>query len=423
MALFSKLREKLKSSLSIFSRKAEAAVEPQPEIKEPEKPEPEAKKIIASEKKHAPSEKKTEKVKSTEHPPGMICDDKKGICIPVELMEAQKQKPLKEPKAETKHKEQQKEPATKEKTTKKEEKTQSELVKEEKTEKKSMFARAKEFITTRTLSEEQFTELFGPLERVLLESNVAFDVVDKIKEDLKQKLVNRPLPRNLEQVVQQSLKDSLATIVTDSKDILQYVSKKHFVIAFFGINGSGKTTTIAKSAHLMKDAGKSCVIAAGDTFRAAAIQQLEEHGQKLGIRVIKHNYGADAAAVGFDAIKFAEKNNIDVVLIDTAGRLHSDSNLMDELKKIVRVTKPDLKIFVGESITGNDCIEQAEKFNSQIGIDAIILTKADIDDKGGTALSISFVTQKPILYVGTGQNYDDLTLFNRDLVLKNLGLA
>ncbi|MBS3138843.1 signal recognition particle-docking protein FtsY [Candidatus Woesearchaeota archaeon] len=344
----------------------------------------------------------------------MICDDKKGICIPVELAELQK------PKAETKSKEQQKEPAPKEKSTKQEEKIQSEPVKEEK---KSIFTKAKEFITTRTLSEEQFTELFGPLERVLLESNVALDVVDKIKEDLKQKLVNRPLPRNLEQVVQQSLKDSLATIVTDSKDILQYVSKKQFVIAFFGINGSGKTTTIAKIAHLMKDAGKSCVIAAGDTFRAAAIQQLEEHGQKLGIRVIKHNYGADAAAVGFDAIKFAEKNNIDVVLIDTAGRLHSDSNLMDELKKIVRVTKPDLKIFVGESITGNDCIEQAEKFNSQIGIDGIILTKADIDDKGGTALSISFVTQKPILYVGTGQEYDDLTLFNRDLVLKNLGLA
>ena len=138
---------------------------------------------------------------------------------------------------------------------------------------------------------------------------------------------------------------------------------------------------------------------------------------------MKHDYGADAAAVGFDAVKFAQKNGIDVVLIDTAGRLHSDSNLMDELKKIVRVTKPDVKIFVGESITGNDCIEQAEKFNDLVGIDAIILTKADIDEKGGTALSISFVTQKPIMYIGTGQEYDDLMPFSRDMVLKNLGLV
>lgn len=410
MALFSKLKEKLKSSLSIFSRKAEAVVEQKLEAPTAETEPPQANKTVPQ-VKHVPE--------SQQYPPkGMICDDKKGICIPVELVDTQK-KEIKPSPLQKKIEEKPKSELSKE-----QKKVEVREVKPVEPKSKGIFAKAKEFITTRTLSEEQFVELFGPLERVLLESNVAFDVVDKIKEDLKQKLVNRPLPRNLENVVQQSLKESLSAIVTDSEDILHYVTKKKpFVIAFFGINGSGKTTTIAKIAHLLKEQKKSCVIAAGDTFRAAAIQQLEEHGQRLGLRVIKHDYGADAAAVGFDAVKFAQKNNLDVVLIDTAGRLHSDSNLMDELKKIVRVTKPDLKIFVGESITGNDCIEQAERFNSHIGIDAIILTKADIDEKGGTALSISFVTQKPIMYIGTGQEYDDLVPFTKDAVLKNLGLA
>jgi len=161
--------------------------------------------------------------------------------------------------------------------------------------------------------------------------------------------------------------------------------------------------------NLFKKNGLKCVIAASDTFRAAAIQQLQEHADKLGVKMIKHDYGADPAAVAFDAIKYAEANRADVVLIDTAGRLHSNVNLMDEMKKVVRVAKPDLKIFIGESITGNDCVEQAKKFNEAIGIDGIILAKADLDDRGGAAISVSFVTKKPILYIGTGQGYDDLS--------------
>ena len=163
-------------------------------------------------------------------------------------------------------------------------------------------------------------------------------------------------------------------------------------------------------------------MAASDTFRAAAIQQLEEHADRLSIKLIKHDYGADSAAVAFDAISHAKAHNIDVVLIDTAGRLQSNTNLMDELKKVVRITKPDLILFIGESITGNDCVEQAKTFNQEIGIDGIILSKSDIDEKGGAAISVSYVTKKPILYLGTGQGYDDLIRFDPKIIIGSLGL-
>ena len=194
------------------------------------------------------------------------------------------------------------------------------------------------------------------------------------------------------------------------------------MIAFVGINGSGKTTTIAKVAQLLKKSGLSVVLAAADTFRAAAIDQLQVHADALGCKLIRHDYGADPAAVAFDAIEHAKAKNKDVVLVDTAGRLHSNTNLVDEMKKIIRVAKPHLKIFVGESITGNDCVEQARTFDEAIGIDGIILSKADIDDKGGAALSISYVTKKPILYLGVGQSYDDLQAFDKNKFLAQVGV-
>jgi fused signal recognition particle receptor len=199
-------------------------------------------------------------------------------------------------------------------------------------------------------------------------------------------------------------------------------SKKPYVIAFIGVNGSGKTTTLAKVAHMFQKEGMSVVIAAADTFRAAAIQQLEEHAKKLDIKLIKHDYNADPAAVAFDAIAHAKAKGIDVVLVDTAGRLHSNDNLMKELHKLVRVNNPDLKLFVGEAITGNDCVEQAKVFDEAVGIDGIILAKADVDEKGGAAVSVSFITKKPILYLGTGQTYDDLTPFKKEIVVESLGL-
>ena len=173
---------------------------------------------------------------------------------------------------------------------------------------------------------------------------------------------------------------------------------------------------------MLKTKKLSSVLAAGDTFRAASIEQLKKHGEKLKIKVIAHEYGADPAAVGFDAIKYAEKNYIDVVLIDTAGRMYTEKNLMEQISKIARVCKPDSKIFLGESITGNDAIEQAKSFNQAIGIDGIILSKADIDEKGGTALSVGYITGKPILFLGTGQEYNAIEPFDKNKFIEKLGL-
>ncbi len=300
---------------------------------------------------------------------------------------------------------------------------------EPKEEKKGFFSRLtskiSEAVTTTSISDSKFDELFWDLEIVLLENNVAVEVIDKIKSDLKQSIVDKPIHRGkVEETVISSLKNSISGLFEFSKvDLLEKAkSKKPFVICFVGVNGSGKTTSIAKIANLLLKNKLSVVLAAADTFRAAAIDQLQLHADKLGVKLIRYDYGADAAAVAFDAVKYAQAKSKDVVLIDTAGRLHSNHNLVEEMKKIVRVSKPDMIVFVGESITGNDCVEQAKQFNEAVHIDGIILSKADIDEKGGAAISVSYVTKKPILYIGTGQEYDDLEVFNKEKVLASVGL-
>ena len=303
--------------------------------------------------------------------------------------------------------------------------TQAKSVQEEKPEKKGFFAKLKEAVTTKKLSDTQFEDLFWDLEVALLENNVAVEVISKLKDDLKQALVDQPIPRGkIEETILATLKASLEDLfAVPQVDLLEAAQKKKpLVICFVGINGSGKTTTIAKVTHLFQQHKLSVVLAAADTFRAAAIDQLQLHADKLGVKLIKHDYGADPAAVAFDAIKHAEAAKKDVVLIDTAGRLHSNINLVDEMKKIVRVAKPDLIIFIGESITGNDCVEQAKQFDAAVGINGIILSKADIDEKGGAAISVSYVTKKPILYLGVGQEYDDLQKFDSARLLESLGL-
>ena len=299
----------------------------------------------------------------------------------------------------------------------------SEEIKEEKPKEKKTFLEKVKGITKVKISEEKFEKLFEDLEMVLLENNVAYGVIDKIKEDLKVDLVNVPLS-NVKKTIETSLKNSIEGVLSFGNiDLIKRIKeKKPYVILFLGVNGAGKTTTIAKLANLFLKNGLRCVFVASDTFRAASIQQLEEHGKILGINVIKHDYGADPAAVAYDGIKHAESKNIDVVLIDTAGRQHSNVNLMDELKKLNRVAKPDFKIFVGESITGNDIIEQVEQFNNAVNIDGIILSKFDVDDKGGAAISVSYVTGKPILYLGIGQDYDKLEKFDKEKIIKNLEL-
>ncbi len=310
-----------------------------------------------------------------------------------------------------------------------EEERSKKVVEHKEEEPKGFFTKITETFTKIQISEEKFEELFWELEVVLLENNVAVEVIDKIKRDLKKELMNGKVSRRgVEDLILSTLRQSITELFDVEKiDLINNIKKKRetgkpYIVAIIGVNGAGKTTSIAKLTHKFQKEGLSVVLAASDTFRAAAIQQLEEHANKLNVKMVKHDYNSDPAAVAFDAIKYAEAKNIDVVMIDTAGRLHSNTNLMRELEKVIRVCQPDIKIFVGESITGNDCVEQAKEFDKAVGIDAIILAKADVDDKGGAAISVSYILQRPILYLGTGQTYDDLKEFDSKLILESLEL-
>jgi fused signal recognition particle receptor len=279
------------------------------------------------------------------------------------------------------------------------------------------------------ISEKEFEIYSEELELLLLENNVAVEVAEKIIRDLKKKLIGKEiLKKELEYEITDSFKDIVREILISPPDLIEeikeksLIQKKPYVILFCGINGAGKTTTIAKIAQHLKSRKISCILAAADTFRAASIEQLKEHGEKIGIKVIAHNYGSDPASVGFDAINYAGKNSIDCVLIDTAGRMHTQKNLLREMEKIVRVCNPDKKLFVGESITGNDAVEQIKNFDEAIGISGIVLTKADIDEKGGTALSVGYATKKPIFYLGTGQTYAAIEPFDKEKFIEMLGL-
>jgi len=279
------------------------------------------------------------------------------------------------------------------------------------------------------INEKEFNEIFDELELLLLENNFALEVIENIKEKLSKELIGKEIKKSeLEKEIKNKLKENFRNLLIEPDNILdsiklkKYSEHQPFIILFFGINGAGKTTTIAKITDLLKKNKFSVVIGAADTFRAAAIEQLEEHSEKLKVPLIKHEYKSDPAAVGFDTIKYAKNNKIDVVLIDSAGRMHTKTNLLKEMEKICSVTNPDLKIFVAESIAGNDAIEQAKKFNEAIEIDGSILTKTDIDEKGGTIISISYATNKPIFYLGKGQKYEDLELFNKNKFIEDLGL-
>lgn len=297
-------------------------------------------------------------------------------------------------------------------------------VEEKKEEKLGILGRIKEKLTTSTLTRESFEEVFEPLELALIENNFSMKIIDKLKQRLEKELVDKPFKRSeVESKIKEGLKEIVKNSIIEPFDLVEKIKgskDRPFKIVFFGINGAGKTTTIAKVAHRLQQNKIRCVFAAADTFRAASIEQLEKHAEKLDVKVIKHDYGADPAAVAFDAVAHAKAKNIEVVLIDTAGRMHTKADLMKEMEKICRVAKPDLKIFVGEAITGSDLLEQLKKFNDSIGIDAAILTKADVDEKGGALVSVGEVTGKPIIYLGTGQEYKDLDLLDKEKIIKSL---
>ena len=293
-------------------------------------------------------------------------------------------------------------------------------------ENEGFFKKIGEKIKKVKISEKEFEIYSEELEMLLLENNIALEVAEEIINKLKEKIIGKEfLKKEIEEQIKDSLKEIIEEILIEPFNIPEKISEKEnkpYVILFCGINGTGKTTSVAKIADYLKKKEISCVLAAADTFRAASIDQLKKHGEKIGIKVISHEYDSDPAAVGFDAIKYAKKNHIDCVLIDTAGRMHTAKNLLKEIEKISKVSKPDLKLFIGESITGNDVVEQAKSFNWSIGIDGIILTKADIDEKGGTSLSVGYVTKKPILFLGTGQEYDAIEVFDKKKFIERLGL-
>ncbi|MFX0024245.1 MAG: signal recognition particle-docking protein FtsY [Candidatus Hermodarchaeota archaeon] len=278
----------------------------------------------------------------------------------------------------------------------------------------------------KTLTEKKLGNTINELRLLLLSNDVAIDTADEICKRIIVSFKDEQIGRlsSTQKMLFNVLKETITEILTPQEEInlLAEIRKKNdpYVIVFLGVNGTGKTTTMAKIAYFLKKEGLSIVAAAADTFRAAAIEQLSYHMEKVGIRVIKHNYKSDPASVAFDAIEHAKAKKIDVVLVDSAGRQISDKNLMAEIKKICRISNPDLTLFVGDSLAGNDVLYQAREFDKFVGIDASILTKLDADAKGGAALSISFETKKPILYVGVGQGYQDLVPFDRDLFISNI---
>jgi fused signal recognition particle receptor len=280
-------------------------------------------------------------------------------------------------------------------------------------------------ISTIELKPKHLNSILWEFKIILLENDVAVIVADHICEEIEKRLTGLKVGRleDRKKIMKETMREILlqTLVVPEKIDLTEKIETKKekrepLVIVFIGINGTGKTTTIAKIANLLHKKKYSVVLAGSDTFRAGSIEQLEEHGKRLRLHVIKHQYGADAAAVAFDAIQFAKARGINVVLVDTAGRMQTNKNLIMEMQKIIRIIKPDLVLFVGDALAGNDVVFQAEEFDKNIGIDGSILTKLDADAKGGASLSVAFVTRKPILFLGTGQNYDDLEPFEPDSI-------
>lgn len=285
---------------------------------------------------------------------------------------------------------------------------------------KDFSSKVKETVAEKEIEEENIEDVLWDLELELLQNNVAQEVVEKIKEDLKEKLVGESVTRTkVGNTIKESLETTIKSVLeTPGFSFEEVAEEGPSLVLFVGFNGSGKTTTLAKIGHRLKEDYR-VLLAAGDTYRSAAIDQLEEHGDNLGLKVIKHEYGSDGAAVIYDAKEHAEKEGYDIVLGDTAGRSHSDRNLMDELEKVCRVNEPDKKILVVDALSGNDIVEQARKYE-KIGFDGIIITKMDVDKKGGAALSLSYLTGKPILFMGTGQEYSDLERFEPEKMVRKL---
>ena len=306
--------------------------------------------------------------------------------------------------------------------------SRKEMLKLQKQQKASGAHKSSEIVSEsggKKIKDSALDEILDELYFTLLEADVALPVADKIKEGVRENLLGKKYDRSysLEEVVEMAVKDAVRDVLEINEfDFDSWIAKQKrpTVIMFVGINGTGKTTAIAKIAKRLQDQNKTVVMAACDTFRAGAIEQLTIHADKLGCKIVKQTQDADPAAVAYDAVEHARSKMKDVVLVDTAGRMQTNSNLIEEMKKIVRVAKPDLKVFVGDSLAGNNAIEQAKVFDDAVGIDAVILTKIDTDAKGGAALSIAHTIGKPIAFVCNGQEYDDIVKFNTEWMIARM---
>ncbi|WP_256403548.1 signal recognition particle-docking protein FtsY [Halorubrum salinum] len=290
----------------------------------------------------------------------------------------------------------------------------------------STFQRAKAFATGRIIIEEEdLEEPLWDLEMALLESDVEMSVAEQILDTVREKMLgeSRKQVETTGELVESALHDALLDVIAVGQfDFEERIAEaeKPVTIVFTGVNGVGKTTSIAKLSEWLDERGYSSVLANGDTYRAGANEQIAEHADRLDRELIAHDQGGDPAAVIYDGVEYAEANDVDVVLGDTAGRLHTSDDLMAQLEKIDRVVDPDMTLFVDEAVAGQDAVNRAKEFNDAAEIDGAILTKADADSSGGAAISVAYVTGKPILFLGTGQGYDDITLFDPEELVDSL---
>lgn len=294
---------------------------------------------------------------------------------------------------------------------------------------KQAFSAVTSAVREKELGEKELDDVLFNFQLSLIESDVAQSVAEALTREVQKSLAGTKVDRSADpsEVVGQRLTAVLeeAFSKAGSVDLVENVREKKktgepYVVLFLGINGTGKTTTVAKVANFLKKKDLSVVCAAGDTHRPGAIEQLSEHAERLGVKVVSQRYGADPAAVGRDGVLYAKAHHVDCLLIDTAGRMQTNQNLMEEMAKIVRVVKPDFRVFVADALTGNDAVSQAELFNQHVGFDGAVLTKADADVRGGAALSIVYSTGKPVLFLGVGQSYDDLIPFDTQKFLDSL---
>lgn len=279
---------------------------------------------------------------------------------------------------------------------------------------KDFSSNVKETVAEKELEEDDLDPLLEQMRLKLLQNNVSMDAAESIEQEIREKLLGESVGRrSVEEKVNEAVKDVLKDILDDSYDFDKELenAEKPQVVFLIGFNGSGKTTTAAKLGKYLQDKKQEVVLGAGDTFRAASIEQLQEHGEKLGCKVIAHEYESDPAAVGYDTVEHAEKNG-KVAIVDTAGRSHADQNLIGELEKMIDVNEPDITFLVIDALAGNDVVEQAEAYENMY--DAIIVTKMDVDEAGGAIISISERSGKPVAFLGTGQGYEDLKAFDKE---------